>query len=199
MIFVPPRPVDDTHTVTVQQAPASANRSSVSLGNGASIKLGPNMTLPKSPVTNRVPSAPNTNNVNLSPAKGSVPQAEWNSVNNAVGAMKMSGRSQQFMKEHLGQEIAMQGPTLTPAKGSVPQSKWNAIDNAVGAMKISGRSEDFMKTHLGQEMAMQSPNWGLTPGQGAQARVMAESGRTQSFIRGKLGLPSSTYVPGKQG
>lgn len=89
--------------------------------------------------------------------------------------------------------------TLYPAKGSVSQSDWSATNNAVGAMKASGRSQEFMKANIGQVKAMQSPNWGLTPVQASRARSMVNSGRSQSFIRGKLGVSSDTYVPGKIG
>jgi len=68
---------------------------------------------------------------------------------------------------------------------------------AIRAMKGSGRSQDFMLSNLNSATAMRMPNWNL-PGKYAQlAGDMAASGRTKDFIREKLGLSASTFVPGR--
>jgi hypothetical protein len=66
-------------------------------------------------------------------------------------------------------------------------------------MKASGRSPEFMAKNLNQATAMRTPNWNLPANQAAKAGAMATSGRSQSFIRGKLGVSSTTPVPGKPG
>lgn len=100
-----------------------------------------------------------------------------------------------------------------PSQAQITPASINSISNtrhvagsmgsyqakAIGAMKMSGRSPSFMAQNLNQATANQMPNWGLSSSQASIARPMVASGRSQSFIRGKLGLPSTTPVPGKMG
>lgn len=103
--------------------------------------------------------------------------------------------SQQFPS----QSMSMSTPRPSGSSGMLPTSQGHYEATATRAMQMSGRSPDFIKANLPQATAMQKPNWGLNPSQASQARGMVMSGRSQSFIRSKLGLPSTTPVPGKPG
>jgi hypothetical protein len=82
------------------------------------------------------------------------------------------------------------------AKKAKPGSLISYQQMAIRAMMGSGRSKEFMSSNLNAATAMRMPNWNL-PGKYAQlAGDMAASGRTKDFIREKLGLSSSTFVPG---
>jgi TP901 family phage tail tape measure protein len=83
------------------------------------------------------------------------------------------------------------------AERTKPGSLASYQQMAIRAMKGSGRNQDFMVDHLNDATAMNMPNWNLPGSYAHLARIMAESGRSKEFIREKLGLPSSTYVPGK--
>lgn len=78
---------------------------------------------------------------NLSlPPKGSIPQADWNLANNAIGAMKKSGRSNEFIQSNLGKKMAMDSPNwgLTSEQGAKAR-----------AMVNSGRTQSFIRKNLG--------------------------------------------------
>jgi TP901 family phage tail tape measure protein len=82
------------------------------------------------------------------------------------------------------------------SKKAKPGSLISYQQMAIRAMMGSGRSKEFMTSNLNAATAMRMPNWNL-PGKYAQlAGDMAASGRTKDFIREKLGLSSSTFVPG---
>ena len=104
-------------------------------------------------------------------------------------------------------------PMTLPSAGTITTESITAISTgrhkggtlgayqqgAISAMKASGRSLDFMAKNLNQATAMRLPNWNLPSDQAYKAGDMATSGRSQSFIRGKLGVSSDTPVPGKPG
>lgn len=102
-------------------------------------------------------------------------------------------------------------PMTLPSPGTITTDSITAISaskqkagtlgsyqqGAISAMKASGRSPEFMAKNLNQATAMRTPDWNLPADQASKAGAMANSGRTQSFIRGKLGLAPSVPVPGK--
>jgi len=65
------------------------------------------------------------------PSKSSMSQSNWNLANNAIGAMRNSGRNDSFIQSHLSTEMAMQSRNwgLTDTQGA-----------KAGAMINSGRS-----------------------------------------------------------
>jgi hypothetical protein len=156
-------------------------------------------------------------NVTFSPKNSSTPKVAASApiaAKTSTPSPKVSSAPQMSFSQMQAQSPQRGGAPMTlPSAGTITTESITAISTgrhkggtlgayqqgAISAMKASGRSLDFMAKNLNQATAMRLPNWNLPSDQAYKAGDMATSGRSQSFIRGKLGVSSDTPVPGKPG
>jgi hypothetical protein len=164
-------------------------------------------------------SLPNMNNTFA--ANTSMPSASTASTN--IPTVKASSTPSMSFAQMQSQSVEMEGnrpiggtrrgeaPMTLPAPGTITNESITAISagryktgtlgayqkQSVSEMRDAGRTPEFIISHLNQATAAKIPNYNLPADQAKKAFAMAGSGRTQSFIRGKLGLHESIPVPGR--
>jgi len=114
--------------------------------------------------------------------------------NNTIGGTRRGEAPMVLPEQHT---ITNESITAIAAGNYKPGTLGHYQKQSVVSMQDVGRSPEFIISHLNQATAMKIPNYNLPADQAKKAFAMHGSGRTQDFIRGKLGLSASTPVPGK--
>jgi hypothetical protein len=167
-------------------------------------------------------------NVTFSPKSSSTPKiaaAKPISAKASTPSPKVSASPSMSFDQMQAQSVEMEGnrpiggtrrgeaPMVLPATSTITSESITAMTSgrykpgtlgqyqkqSIREMQGAGRSPDFIIKNLNQATAMKIPNYNLPANQAQKAGAMVRSGRTQSFIRAKLGVSPDTPVPGKPG